>query len=60
MAAFHHCLRGPRHAQSGTTAGVMLKDVPSREFVRAGSVEELKAKGSLVLHGGHGRPAILK
>jgi hypothetical protein len=38
----------------------MLKDVPSREFVRAGSVEELKAKGSLVLHGGHGRPAILK
>jgi hypothetical protein len=21
MAAFHHCLRGPRHAQSGTTAG---------------------------------------
>jgi hypothetical protein len=25
-------------------------DVPSREFVLAGSLEELKAKGRLVLH----------
>ena len=28
-------------------------DVPSREFVLAGSLDELKAKGRLVLHGGH-------
>jgi nitrite reductase/ring-hydroxylating ferredoxin subunit len=33
-------------------------DVPSREFVFAGSLEELKAKGRLVLHGGH-RPILL-
>jgi nitrite reductase/ring-hydroxylating ferredoxin subunit len=33
-------------------------DVPSREFVRAGSLEELKAKGRLVLHGGH-RPILV-
>jgi hypothetical protein len=31
----------------------MLMDVPSREFVLAGSLEELKAKGRLVLHGCH-------
>jgi hypothetical protein len=48
MAVFHHCLRGPRHAQRGMTAGVMLMDVPSREFVLAGSVEELKAKGRIL------------
>jgi nitrite reductase/ring-hydroxylating ferredoxin subunit len=36
----------------------MLMDVPSREFVLAGSVEELKAKGRLVLHGGH-RPILV-
>ena len=33
-------------------------DVPSREFVLAGSLEELKAKGQLVLHGGH-RPILV-
>jgi nitrite reductase/ring-hydroxylating ferredoxin subunit len=33
-------------------------DVPSREFVPAGSLEELKAKGRLVLHGGH-RPILV-
>ena len=33
-------------------------DVPSREFVLAGSLEELKAKGRLVLHGGH-RPILV-
>jgi nitrite reductase/ring-hydroxylating ferredoxin subunit len=33
-------------------------DVPRREFVLAGSLEELKAKGRLVLHGGH-RPILL-
>jgi nitrite reductase/ring-hydroxylating ferredoxin subunit len=36
----------------------MLMDVPSREFVLAGSVEELRAKGRLVLHGGH-RPILV-
>jgi hypothetical protein len=35
-------------AQRGMTAGVMLMDVPSREFVLAGSVEELKAKGRIL------------
>jgi len=33
-------------------------DVPSREFVFAGSLEELKAKGRLVLHGSH-RPILV-
>ena len=33
-------------------------DVPSREFVLARSLEELKAKGRLVLHGGH-RPILV-
>jgi nitrite reductase/ring-hydroxylating ferredoxin subunit len=36
----------------------MLMDVPSREFVLAGSLEELKAKGRLVLHGSH-RPILV-
>jgi nitrite reductase/ring-hydroxylating ferredoxin subunit len=31
----------------------MLMDVASREFVLVGSFEELKAKGRLVVHGGH-------
>jgi hypothetical protein len=30
----------------------MLMDVPSRAFMLAGSLDELKAKGRLVLHGG--------
>ncbi len=33
-------------------------DVPSTEFVQAGSLDELKAKGRLVLHGGH-RPILV-
>jgi hypothetical protein len=33
-------------------------DMPSRELVRAGGLEELKAKGRLVLHGGH-RPILV-
>ena len=33
-------------------------DVPSREFVLAGSLDELKAKGRLVLHGDH-RPILV-
>jgi hypothetical protein len=36
----------------------MLMDVPEREFLAAGSLEELKAKGRLVLHGGH-RPILV-
>src|SRR5438094_7742763 len=36
----------------------MLMDVPNREFVPAGSLEELKAKGRLVLRGGH-RPILV-
>jgi len=33
-------------------------DVPNREFLLAGSLEELKAKGRLILHGGH-RPILV-
>ena len=33
-------------------------DVPNREFVLVGSLEELEAKGRLVLHGGH-RPILV-
>jgi nitrite reductase/ring-hydroxylating ferredoxin subunit len=33
-------------------------DVPRREFVRAGSLEELRAKGRVVLHGSH-RPILV-
>jgi nitrite reductase/ring-hydroxylating ferredoxin subunit len=36
----------------------MLVDAPSREFVFAGSLDELKAKGRLVLHGVH-RPILV-
>src|SRR5271157_941427 len=36
----------------------MLMDVPNKEFVLAGSLDELKAKGRLVLHGGH-RPILV-
>jgi nitrite reductase/ring-hydroxylating ferredoxin subunit len=39
-------------------AGGVTMDVPIREFVLAGSLEELKAKGRLVLHGGH-RPILV-
>jgi hypothetical protein len=31
-------------------------DAPNKEFALAGSLEELKAKGRLVVHGGH-RPS---
>jgi nitrite reductase/ring-hydroxylating ferredoxin subunit len=36
----------------------MIMDVANKEFVIAGSLEELKAKGRLVLHGGH-RPILV-
>jgi hypothetical protein len=33
-------------------------DMPTTDFVRAGSLEELKAKGRLVVHGPH-RPQVI-
>jgi nitrite reductase/ring-hydroxylating ferredoxin subunit len=36
----------------------MLMDAPNQEFAFAGSLEELKAKGQLVVHGGH-RPILV-
>jgi nitrite reductase/ring-hydroxylating ferredoxin subunit len=36
----------------------MLMDAPNKEFVLAGSLEELKAKGRLVVHGRH-RPILV-
>jgi nitrite reductase/ring-hydroxylating ferredoxin subunit len=36
----------------------MLMDVPTKEFVLAGSLEELKAKGRFVVHDGH-RPILV-
>ncbi|MCK1642106.1 Rieske 2Fe-2S domain-containing protein [Bradyrhizobium sp. 157] len=36
----------------------MLMDMPSKEFALAGSLEELKIKGRLVVHGGH-RPILV-
>lgn len=41
-----------------TTAGDMQMDVRSSDFVLAGGVEELQAKGRLVLHGSH-RPILV-
>src|SRR5258708_4861947 len=38
--------------------GGMLMDAPSKEFALAGSLEELKLKGRLVVHGGH-RPILV-
>ena len=40
------------------TMGGMLMDTPSKEFALAGSLEELKIKGQLVVHGGH-RPILV-
>jgi nitrite reductase/ring-hydroxylating ferredoxin subunit len=36
----------------------MLMDAPNKEFALAGSLEELKAKGRLVVHGAH-RPILV-
>src|SRR5437667_712686 len=36
----------------------LLMDIPTTDFVRAGSLEELKAKGRLVVHGPH-RPILV-
>jgi hypothetical protein len=40
------------------TMGGMLMDAPSKEFALAGSLEELKLKGRLVVHGDH-RPILV-
>ena len=39
-------------------SGAMLMTAPNKEFALAGSLEELKAKGRLVVHGRH-RPILL-
>src|SRR5262249_28036143 len=36
----------------------LLMDIPTMDFIRAGSLEELKAKGRLVVHGPH-RPILV-
>jgi nitrite reductase/ring-hydroxylating ferredoxin subunit len=36
----------------------MLMDMPSKEFALAGTLEELKIKGQLIVHGGH-RPILV-
>ena len=50
--------RGTYSAPERTTAEGMLMDAPNKEFALAGSLEELKAKGRLVVHGGH-RPILV-
>src|SRR6266550_8519783 len=40
------------------TMGGMLMEAPSKEFALAGSLEELKLKGRVVVHGGH-RPILV-
>ena len=44
---------GPKATMGGT-----LMDAPSKEFALAGTLEELKIKGQLVVHGGH-RPILV-
>src|SRR4029450_5506446 len=41
-----------------SSTGGMLMDAPNQEFVLAGSLEELEAKGRLVVHGRH-RPILV-
>jgi nitrite reductase/ring-hydroxylating ferredoxin subunit len=45
-------------ASSHTFKGAILMDAPNKEFAFAGSLEELKAKGRLVVHGRH-RPILV-
>src|SRR6516165_2660654 len=42
----------------GSISGGMLMDVAEKEFALAGSLEELKAQGRLVVHGAH-RPILV-
>jgi nitrite reductase/ring-hydroxylating ferredoxin subunit len=37
----------------------MFMDAPNKEFVRAGSLQELKAKGRLLVHGHHGPTLVI-
>src|SRR4029450_9659636 len=43
----------PIAGRKESNTGGMLMDAPNKEFVLAGSLEELKAKGRLVVHGRH-------
>jgi nitrite reductase/ring-hydroxylating ferredoxin subunit len=55
----HAYLEGVPGCLNGrVTAGDMLMDAPNQEFVRAASLEELKAKGRIVVHGHH-RPVLV-
>src|SRR5215472_12481667 len=49
---------GRGSSPQGSTSGGMLMDVAEKEFARAGSLEELKTQGRLVMHGGH-RPILV-
>jgi len=44
--------RGTATAPNESITGGVLMDAPNQEFALAGSLEELKAKGRLVVHGG--------
>jgi hypothetical protein len=44
--------RVPATAPNESITGGVLMDAPNQEFALAGSLEELKAKGRLVVHGG--------
>jgi nitrite reductase/ring-hydroxylating ferredoxin subunit len=48
----------PRPQQKTISREELLMDTPTTDFVRAGSLEELKAKGRLVVHGPH-RPILV-
>ena len=50
--------RGTYGGPKESNTGGMVMDAPNNEFALAGSLEELKAKGRLVLHGGH-RPILI-
>jgi nitrite reductase/ring-hydroxylating ferredoxin subunit len=45
-------------SQHNKAIGNCVMDAPNKEFTLAGSLDELKAKGRLVLHGGH-RPILV-
>src|SRR5262249_19645795 len=50
--------RVPATAPNVSITGGVLMDAPNQEFALAGSLEELKAKGQLVVHGSH-RPILV-
>jgi hypothetical protein len=51
--------RVPATAPNESITGGVLMDAPNQEFALAGSLEELKAKGRLVVHGGSRGPQLL-